>query len=130
MFFSQGTIIQFTQKSSNSLWVHTAFRRKLSIVSSLPSLPGPPHSLNVLLGKSLHLKRDGADSGRNNWLFKSSNSDHSSFLRSSPSPNSADAHSYFPLDSANLGPHMFLLGPKFIYSLSFPGYSKEESINH
>lgn len=52
--------MQFTQKSSHVLWVHSAFTRKLSVVSSLSSLPGPPHSLNALLGKSQHLKGDGS----------------------------------------------------------------------
>lgn len=28
----------------------------------------------------------------------------------------------FHLTLTDLGPHMFLLGPKFIYSLSFPDY--------
>lgn len=68
--------MQFTQNSSNILWVYTTFTRKLSITGPLSSLPGPPCFLNVLLGKSLSLKGDGADSQTKNlgdnflhWLF-------------------------------------------------------------
>lgn len=58
--------MQFTQNSSNILWVHTAFTRKLSIVGPRSSLPGSQCSLKVLLGKSLPLKGVGAGSQTKN----------------------------------------------------------------